>query len=169
MKYLSSWLIGLTIFVAGVLAALVVTRFADADSSNRSKGWLMSSSSDAERFNKLELQLRGFDVTMWEVGERFRSLHEALTLENYELASYHWEKIGTSVRNGIERRPNRAPSANAIFLGTAFEDVSAALAQKNFDSAWQAFDRAKTMCQSCHVEEKVAFINHQPLFNLARP
>jgi hypothetical protein len=171
LKYLSTWLLGVTICVAGAFVALVVTRFADAESIKLplSDGWLTSASSDADRFGKLERQLRGFDVTMWEVGERFRFLHEALTLENYDLAAYHWEKIGTSMRNGIERRPARAASANAIFLGSAFEDVSAAFAQRKIDSAWQAFEKAKGMCQSCHVAEKVTFINQQRLFELAKP
>jgi hypothetical protein len=171
VKNLSTWLIGLSIFAAGAFVALVVTRFAGAESIKLplSKGWLMSASSDTDRFGKLEQQLRGFDVTMWEVGDRFRFLHEALTRENYDLAAYHWEKIGTSIRNGIERRPARAASTNSIFLGSAFEEVSAALAQKNPGNAWQAFDKAKDMCQSCHDPEKVTFINQQPLFDLTKP
>ena len=60
--------------------------------------WLLSAESDEERFRRLQRQLRGFDQPMWEVGERFESLHDALLRNNFGLALYHWDKIATTIR-----------------------------------------------------------------------
>lgn len=131
--------------------------------------WLLSAPSDAERFRLLQQQLRGFDQTMWEVGERFRRIHEALSRNNYDLALYHWDKINTTIRNGIARRPARAATAQAMFLRGNFQDIRLGFAARTSQKAWGGFDRAKAVCQSCHLAEQVAFVNQQALFELASP
>jgi len=78
--------------------------------------WLLSAKDDAARFEALQKQLRGFDQPMWEVGERFERLHGALLRGNHALAAYHWEKIRTTIENGIAKRPKRAANAKALFL-----------------------------------------------------
>lgn len=128
--------------------------------------WLLSAPDDRERFQRLQRQLRGFDQPMWEVGERFESMYHALERENFDLALYHWEKIGTTIRNGIAKRPGRAESANAIFLGDTFARVRAGLAARTADEAWDAFVRARNACLACHQAEQVAFMNDQAVFDL---
>jgi len=93
--------------------------------------WLLSADSDTERFERLQQQLRGFDQPMWEVGDRYSSLHAALERENYDLALYHWDKIGTTIENGIAKRPGRADSARALFLDSTFAEVRTGLEQRN--------------------------------------
>ena len=34
---------------------------------------------------------------MREVGERYKSIHDALNSNHFELASYHWNKIRTTI------------------------------------------------------------------------
>ena len=135
----------------------------------KSNDWLLSANSDEERFRLLQKQLRGFDQPMWEVGERFQRLHDALTRGNYELASYQWEKIQTTIENGIVKRPARAENAEALFLKPVWKDVDVELRSGDPKRAWAAFDRAKTACQGCHAAEKVAYMNDQPVFELAAP
>lgn len=105
---------------------------------------------------------------MWEVGERFEHLHGALARGNPQLAAYHWEKIRTTIENGIAKRPKRAANAKTLFLDPVWTDVDAALRSGDMAKAWAAFDRAKTACMACHEAEKVGFMNDQPVFDLRR-
>lgn len=147
------------VFGEGVVASGKLTR----------DDWLLSASGDEERFRLLQKQLRGFDQPMWETGERFRHMHEALVRQNYDLALYHWDKIDVTIRNGIAKRPARAASAEALFLGKTFQDIREGLKARAPGRAWEAFNRAKIACQSCHLAERVPFINQQPLFDLGPP
>lgn len=131
--------------------------------------WLLGAASDEERFRGLQQQLRGFDQPMWEVGERFARIHEALRRENYDLALFHWWKIDTTIRNAVAKRPKRAASAQAFFLDENYERIRAEFEARNPQRAWAAFNDAKSICQACHVAEQVAFANEQALFELAPP
>jgi len=131
--------------------------------------WLLSADSDTERFERLQQQLRGFDQPMWEVGERYSSLHAAFERENYDLALYHWDKIGTTIENGIVKRPGRADSARALFLESTFAEVRTGLEQRSPEAALQAFGIARSACMSCHQAEQVEYMNDQLLFELPVP
>jgi hypothetical protein len=175
MKYVTyrQFLI-LAIVVTGLLVIVFslsnyVVRDALASTQLTPKDWLLSEQDDDERFRRIQAQLRGFDQPMWEVGERYRRMYEALELENYDLAIYHWEKIGTSIRNGIAKRPARAGNAKKFFLDDHFDEVLASLETRMQTSAWTAFARTKKVCMSCHEAENVGYMNMQPLFNLAPP
>lgn len=154
---------------ASVAVCLVVSACEPRDvSSAKGDGWLQSAASDAERFALIERQFRGFDNAMWEVGERYRSLHEALMRENYDLAVYHWDKIKTALDNGTERRPGRKASAETLFL-PHWQDVRDGLGAAVPESAWRAFEDATSACKSCHDAEKVSYMNNQSVFELMRP
>ncbi len=81
-----------------------------------SKRWVTEAANDAERFQRIETYLRGFDQPMWEVGERYEKLYAALLRGNSELASYHWAKIKLTIENGTMKRPARRASADAFLL-----------------------------------------------------
>lgn len=136
--------------------------------ANNSNDWLVGVP-DAERYALLQKQLRGFDQPMWEVGERFERIHAALERGNYPLATYHWEKIRTTIEVGIVKRPKRRENAEAIFLKPVWEGVDADLKSGDAARAWAAFERAKAACRSCHQAEQVLFLNDQPVFDLAAP
>jgi hypothetical protein len=165
-------LITLVIFTISAAATYALrdhSAAAQAAAQLTSGGWLLSTPDDTERFRRLQQQLGGFDRTMWEVGERFQHLHEALQRRNFELAEYHWEKIGSAISSGIVRRPKRAANAQAMFLGDNFETVAADIEKHDYALASAAFDRAKGVCIACHQAENVGWVNDQPLFELTLP
>lgn len=159
---------------AAVIVALILTACSpsrgepEAPQVSRND-WLVGAANDEERFRLIQRQMRGFDQPMWEVGERFGRLHDALQRENYELATYHWDKIKTAIENGIAKRPARAANARALFLDDTWGEVRAGLATRDREEAWAAFNTARTACQSCHQAEKVDYMNDQTVFDLAAP
>lgn len=140
-----------------------------AQPERKPNDWLLGAASDEQRFKLLQGQMRGFDQPMWEVGERYERLHEALARGNGELAAYHWEKIRTTIENGIAKRPARAANARQLFLDNGWEETGKALASEDPAISWAAFDRAKAACQACHTAERVEYMNDQPVFDLSGP
>jgi hypothetical protein len=131
--------------------------------------WLLSAPNETERFRRVQQQFGGFERSMWEVGERFRRIHEALQRRNFELAEYHWGKIGSTISSGIVRRPKRAANAKTMFLGENFKSIAADIENHDYPVAAAAFDRAKGVCMACHQAENVGWVNDQPLFELTLP
>lgn len=131
--------------------------------------WLLLAPDDTSRFEKIQTQFRGFDQPMWETGERYERLHNALERNNFDLAAYHWRKIKTTIENGIAKRPGRAPNAQSLFLIPVWESVNADIESKDPKRAWDAFIRAKAACVACHKAEEVEYVNDQPLFDLTAP
>jgi hypothetical protein len=131
--------------------------------------WLLGASSDTERFRRLQQQLRGFDQPMWEIGERFARIHEALERDNYERAAYHWWKIEQTLTNAIMKRPLRAANARAFLLDNNHQRLLTEFESRDPRRAWAAFEEAKTICQGCHQAEQAAFANNQALFELSAP
>ncbi|MBM3564089.1 MAG: hypothetical protein FJX16_01150 [Alphaproteobacteria bacterium] len=152
-----------------LFAVIVSGRSAPRAEELTQNDWLLRAENDEARFRLLQKQMRGFDQPMWEVGERFARLHDALKHENYELAVYHWDKIKTSIENGVAKRPARGESARNLFLGDPWNEVRAGLISADRKRAWDSFDKARAACQSCHQAEKVGFMNQQAVFDLARP
>ena len=127
--------------------------------------WLLSAQDDQERFQLLQRYLRGFDQPMWEIGERYQIVYDALENENYDLALYHWRKIKTTLENGYLKRPARQANADAMFLDQNWGEVNAAFESRNAEEAWDGFDLARSACMSCHIAEGVEYMNDQPLFS----
>ena len=128
--------------------------------------WILNADSSEERFQLIQGYLRGFDQPMWEVGERYEKVHEALTRENYQLAGYHWRKIRTTIQNGYLKRPKRKPNADSIFFNGTWESVKEAFDSADKETAWNAFGEAKRACMACHQAEGVSYMNNQSLFEL---
>ena len=76
-----------------------------------SNAWLRDADSDADRFRKLEIYLRGFDQPMLEVGQRYLALYEAIKDRNWGLADYHWDKVKLAINGGLIKRPGRTANA----------------------------------------------------------
>jgi hypothetical protein len=161
--------------LAAVVAAATVTGAHGAHAQAQppapqpSTNWLLDAPNDTERFRLLQRYLRGFDQPMWEVGERYRAIFDALKLENYELALYHWDKIKWTIQNGYLKRPARKANAHAILLDHNWGEVNAAFQSKDKAKAWDGFVLARSSCMACHEAEKVAFVNNQPLFIMTEP
>jgi len=139
-----------------ILYCILVTNLL-ANSYSTDSNWL-EVTPDEKKFKAIQTQLRGFDLTMQEVGVRYESIREAIKSENYELASYHWDKIKTSIENGIIRRPAREKSSKAYLLDTFWDDFDKKLQTKDKNSISKSFDKIKNICNSCHKNQNVDFI-----------
>jgi hypothetical protein len=126
--------------------------------------WLSGAPTDASRWSRLEFVLRGTDVQMNEIGDRYLKLYDALADKNYDLALYHWEKIRNGMQGAALKRPKRRDNAEAIFLNTTYEEVRKAFASKNEKTAWDGFQQARGACMACHGAEKMDWLNNQPMF-----
>jgi len=157
---------------AGATALLLMagcnpgTGIAPTDAPN---DWLINAEDDETRLRRLQDQLRGMDVAMWEVGQRYEQLHAALGRENYDLALYHWNKIEVATTNALVKRPARRASAESIFLSGLTEQVRKGFESRDPEQAWAAFESARTACIACHQAEKVGYMGNQPMFDLRRP
>ena len=109
---------------------------------------------EADKFHQIEAQLRGFDITMMEVGYRFTELYWAGKDRNWPYAKYQAEKIGHVIRLGIERRPKRAASAQP-FLSEEMPAILQAIEKQNDDVFQAGIERLRASCMRCHVLEKL--------------
>jgi len=129
-------------------------------------GWLAPLAPEAQR-QAIERQLRGFDVTMAEVGYRYTEMYFGAVEGNWDYALYAAEKIGVAIQNGLERRPKRRANAESLFLKSAYPAVLEALKQRDAALFKERFDAMRAACNACHVAEEVPFIRvsvpaHQP-------
>jgi hypothetical protein len=131
--------------------------------------WLFNLPDEEQRLAQLQLQLRGLDIGMWETGYRYQSIHEALRRENYDLATYHWDKIKQTLDNALVRRPARRANSESLFLNTVFAEVRTAFQSRNAEMAWAGFEQARMSCLSCHDAENVAYMNNMGMFELRTP
>jgi hypothetical protein len=120
----------------------------------RGEGWLQGTADD--KFNQVEKQLRGFDMTMAEVGYRFTELYFAGKEHNWDYAKYQAEKIDIAVRLGLERRPKRAQSAQ-FFLADEIPEILKAIEGKDDEVFHKGMDRLRSSCMKCHNLEKVPY------------
>lgn len=157
------------VLVAGLATVSVRAQGPAAVPAPPSNDWLLNAPSDVDRFRLLQRYLRGFDQPMWEVGERYEGLYEALQRNNYDLALYHWEKIRTTIENGYLKRPARKANADAVFLSKVWGEVDAALRTKDSAQAWVGFTAGRAACQACHQAEAVGYMNNQPMFDKMAP
>lgn len=155
------------ITISILLALIFATSAISADDqAKKQKGWLTGAESDSNRFELLQRYLRGFDQPMWEVGERYKSIHEALERDNFELANYHWDKIKVTIENGYLKRPARQQNAEKTLLNVTWHEVKAAFESKDSKRARNGFSQARAACMACHAAESVPYMNNQPLFDL---
>lgn len=154
----------ITVLLIFSLASCAVSAQSDEEVKS-GKHWLLGVETDAERFSRLETYLRGFDQPMWEVGYRYEIVYEAILDRNYELASYHWKKIKTTIRNGYMKRPARQASADSMFLDSGvWASLSKALQDGDDKKIKDSFAVARKTCMACHVVENVPFMNDQKIF-----
>ncbi len=115
---------------------------------------------EAEQIKIIEKQFRGFDNAMVETGYRYRELYWAGQDENWEYADYQLDKIKIAIENGLERRPNRATSAEH-FLNYVLPEMKKSVQSKDTVIFNKGFQTLTISCNSCHAMEKVPFFNVQ--------
>jgi hypothetical protein len=127
--------------------------------TSQDEAWLLSGTND-ERFARVAKHLRGFDVAMVETGYRYGELYWAGQDRNWDYAKYQIEKIRTAVRNGVERRPKRAQSAQV--LDGALPGVEEAITTRDPALFTERFSVLTATCNACHQAERVPFIHVRP-------
>jgi hypothetical protein len=118
-------------------------------------GWLKGDKQ--EKFETVAKQLRGLDMAMVETGYRYTELYWAGQDENWDYAQYQLDKIKVAIENGIERRPKRAQTAQ-VFLQQSIPAMKEATNKADTAAFNQGFRIFQTGCRSCHIAEKVPFI-----------
>ncbi|MDO5505904.1 MAG: hypothetical protein Q4F49_06405 [Pseudoxanthomonas suwonensis] len=131
---------------------------ADPDNNAPADSWLQGSTN--ERLQIVADQLRGFGMTMVEVGQRYGELHFAGQDGNWEYAAYQIAELEEAMAFGIQRRPQRA--ANAAMLAPALERLDDAVQTRDADAFGQAFDALTRTCNACHAAEGVGFAHVAP-------
>lgn len=129
-----------------------------------SANWLLDADTDAERFRRLQILSGGTEQQMWEIGQRYLSTHQAVIDENWELADHHWGKIRDRLNVALMKRPNRTANAEANFLDHSWGQFSDALKSRDVARIRESFLAQRQACMACHLAEKMAFMNEQPLF-----
>jgi hypothetical protein len=145
------------------LAALVA-----APSITHAEDWLIDADEDT-RAERLSSYLGGFSSAMWEVGERYERLLQAIDDNNFELADYHWDKIGGAIRSGYLKRPGRQANSDALFLDAIWPIYLETLKSGDGEKIRTQLPQARDACMACHIAEDVAFMNDQPLFTRTLP
>jgi hypothetical protein len=135
------------------------TQAAVAEASSAAGGEWLRGDVDS-RFALVAKHLRGFDMAMVEVGYRYTELYWASRDRNWDYAAYQLGKIETAVANGIERRPQRAPSAQ--MLAGAVAQVRTAIGGRDGFALDAAIGSLTATCNTCHRAEKVSFITVAP-------
>jgi putative heme-binding domain-containing protein len=157
----------LAAFVIGALSGFVLNQWSTERTSTASAQptapaeapssmWL-SGTAD-EKLVQIERQLRGFDVTMAEVGYRYDELVAAARSRNWDYAQYQTEKIGHTIGLGLQRRPKRANSAMP-FLNEILPPVIEAIKSKNPEQLDVAVKNLHTGCIQCHRAENVLYMS----------
>ncbi len=147
-------------------AALVFPASTQTAPQRNQDDWLLNAPDDTARFRLLQQYLRGFSMPMWEVGQRYQRVYDALGDKNYDLAAYHWTKIKDAIVLGYTKRPGRRDSADKEFVNTVYQPTLDAIKSGDQSKAWNAFATARKACMSCHEKERVAFMNNQPMFRM---
>lgn len=109
-----------------------------------------------KQIDAIEKQFRGFDMVMVETGYRYQELYWAGQDQNWEYAEYQLEKLKKAIKNGLQRRPKRAQSAQH-FITKVLPQMKEAVSRKDTLIFNNEFQLLTTNCNVCHAMEKVPF------------
>ncbi|MBR9977432.1 MAG: hypothetical protein KFH87_05035 [Bacteroidetes bacterium] len=113
-----------------------------------------------EKFDRIAEQLGGFDATMMSVSHKYQELYWAGQDKNWDYAAYQIEEMREEIERGIERRPERAESAQMIF--PALDQMEEAITARDAALFDQRFTGLTATCNTCHRQEDMAFIAVAP-------
>lgn len=114
-----------------------------------------------EQLKTIEKHLRGLDMAMVEIDYRYRELFWAGKDQNWDYATYQVDKIKLSLENAIQRRPQRAKSAEH-FLQTILPEMKRSVESRDTIVFNKSIEILTLNCNSCHAAEKVPQFNIQP-------
>jgi hypothetical protein len=103
-----------------------------------SNNWLLDAPADQERWRRPETYLGGCSRAMWETGQHSLRLHAALSLENYDLALYHRDKIRSAIEGGTILSVSATPyPPNWVRLSVGCGDACAGQEGRWTGAAWE--------------------------------
>lgn len=109
-----------------------------------------------QQIELIEKQFRGFDMAMVETGYRYQELYWAGKDQNWDYAEYQFKKLNKAIKNGLERRPKRAASAQH-FLTVVLPDMQEAIKSRDSLAFVERFNVLTVNCNVCHAMEKVPY------------
>lgn len=136
------------------MTATVIQSCTQTDNKTAQGKWI--NGTEEEKIKTIERQFRGFDNAMVETGYRYQELYWAGQDENWDYAKYQLEKIEIAIKNGLQRRPNRAKSAEH-FLTYVLPEMQKSVASKDTVVFNKEFKILTVNCNSCHSMESVPF------------
>ena len=120
------------------------------------EGWLKGTVD--ERLDTIADHLGGFSPAMKDIGYRYNELYWAGVDGNWSYAEYQAEHIGEYLEYGLQRRPQYTKNAET-FLKVDLPAMEKAISMKDSATFFAQFSILSMSCNSCHVMEKVGFIN----------
>lgn len=109
--------------------------------------WIKGNEKD--QLKTIETQFRGLDMTMVEIGYRYQELYWGGHDKHWEYANYQLKKIDKALKIGLQRRPNRAESAES-FLNVIIPSVKEAIDKKDQALFYERFNTMRVNCTGCH-------------------
>jgi hypothetical protein len=113
---------------------------------------------EEEKLAIIEEQLGGFSAAMMEIQYRYNELYWAGMDQNWGYADHQIEHLEEALDAGLERRPNRAKSAEH-FRTYSIQEMEEAIASKDQAVFLRAFENMRISCNNCHAMEKMPFFN----------
>jgi hypothetical protein len=141
--------------IFGIYAVLSFACQQAGDEPAGKDGWLTGDTH--QKFETISNHLGGFGRAMWEVDYRFQELYWAGRDENWGYAAHQIEELEETLEDGLERRPERAPSAQH-FLTVALPGLEEAIENRSPELFESRFNILMNTCNSCHVLEEMQFI-----------
>ena len=122
-----------------------------------SQDWLAGD--PQEKFETIADQFAGFSAAMMEVVYRYNELYFAGQDENWEMATYHTEKIGDAIERGFERRPARGESTMAqSFMDSVLPEMHEAIESRELERFEVSFENLRNNCNACHQVEEMGHL-----------
>ncbi len=137
-----------------ILILVVLTACSRTETVQVEGKWIKGNAQ--EQINTIEKQFRGFDMAMVETGYRYQELYWAGKDKNWDYANYQLKKIEKTIKNGLERRPKRAQSAQHI-LSTVLPELQQSISNHDSLQFNAKFNTLTINCNACHLMERVPF------------
>ncbi len=109
-----------------------------------------------QQINLIEKQFRGFDMAMVETGYRYQELYWGGQDQNWDYADYQLKKLKKAIKNGLQRRPKRAQSAQ-YFLSVTLPELEQTIIAKDSAQFTEKFNMLTINCNACHAMERVPY------------
>ncbi|WP_196888541.1 hypothetical protein [Aureivirga sp. CE67] len=106
--------------------------------------------SEQEKIKIIEKQFRGLDKAMVEIGYRYQELYWGGQDKNWDYANYQLKKIKKALKLGLQRRPNRAKSAEH-FLNNVIPEMKKAIDAKDKNLFNEKIEFMRNSCTACHA------------------